>query len=100
MNSKKTQELKNDLFYLIAYLITSARGLLDEPAEYGIYRLLDTTGRLLEILEANQLMDDPFLQDLKNRISEEMAGSMDSQRQREKLDELLEMVTMEMNRRL
>lgn len=100
MNSKKTQELKNDLFYLIAYLITSARGLLDEPAEYGIYRLLDTTGRLLEILEANQLMDDPFLQDLKNRISEEMAGSMNSQRQREKLDELLEMVTMEINRRL
>jgi hypothetical protein len=100
MNSKKTQELKNDLFYLIAYLITSARGLLDEPAEYGIYRLLDTTGRLLEILEANQLMDDPFLQDLKNRISEEMASSMNSQRQREKLDELLEMVTMEINRRL
>jgi hypothetical protein len=100
MNSKETQELKNDLFYLITYLITSARGLLDEPAEYGIYRLLDTTGRLLEILEANQLMDDPFLQDLKNRISEEMAGSMNSQRQREKLDELLEMVTMEINRRL
>jgi hypothetical protein len=72
MNSKKTQELKNDLFYLITYLITSARGLLD----------------------------DPFLQDLKNRISEEMAGSMNSQRQREKLDELLEMVTMEINRRL
>ena len=100
MNSKNTQELKNDLFYLIAYLITSARGLLDEPAEYGIYRLMDTTGRLLEIMEANQLMDDPFLQDLKNRISEEMAGSMDSQRQREKLDELLEMVSAEMNQRL
>ena len=100
MNSDNQHDLKDDFFYLITYLITSARGLLDEPAEYGIYRLLETAGRLMEVMEANQLMDDPFLKDLKNRISDEMAGSMDSQRQRETLDDLLEIVSTEMTRRL
>ena len=100
MNSDNQHDLKDDFFYLITFLITSARGLLDEPAEYGVYRLLDTAGRLLEMMDANRILDDPFLKNLKNRLSDEMADSMDSQRQREMLDELLEMVSIELSRRL
>jgi hypothetical protein len=34
------------LFELIGYLLTSARGLLDEPAEYGPFRLIEAVSRL------------------------------------------------------
>ncbi len=93
-------KLQDDLFFLISYLITSARGLYDEPADYGVFRLLDTAGRLMELMDAHGLMDDTFFPDLKTRIAEEVEGSMDSGRQRERLDELLKLVTAEMQKRL
>jgi len=95
-----TQKLQDDLFLLIAYLISSAHGLYDEPTEYGIYRLLDATGRLLDIMKSNNLLDDATLQELKNQISDEIADSMDSQRQRERLEGMLALISEEMSRRL
>lgn len=94
------QVLQEELFHLIAYMVTSARGLYAEPADYGIFRLLDTAGRLLEIMESNDLLNDPFLADLKRLIDEEREGSMDSERQRQRLDEMVQAVATEMRRRL
>jgi len=94
------QTLQEELFHLIAYIITSARGLYDEPADYGIFRLLDTAGRLLEIMESNDLLDDPFLVELKRLVDEEREGSMDGERQRQRLDEMVQAIAAEMRRRL
>ncbi|NJE60701.1 DUF6092 family protein [Thermococcus sp. 21S7] len=37
-------------FQLLAFLITSARGCVDEPKLYGPLRLLDAASRLIEIM--------------------------------------------------
>lgn len=38
-------------FQLLAFLITSARGCIDEPKLYGPLRLLDAATKLIEIME-------------------------------------------------
>jgi len=91
--------LRHELFYLIGYMITSARGLYDEPADYGVFRLLDAAGRLLAIMDSRNLLD-PFLADLKRSIDEEREGSMDPERQRERLDALVLKIAEEMQRRV
>ncbi len=44
------QPLDEGLFDLIGYLLTSARGLLDEPAEYGPFRLVEGVSRLCGLM--------------------------------------------------
>lgn len=91
--------LKNELFYLIAYMLTSARGLYDEPAGYGVFRLLDATGRLLEIIEKNDLADE-YLSMLKQQVDEEREGSVDEALQRQRLDQIVLEMESEMEKRL
>lgn len=43
--------LKDDHFKLLAFLITSARGCVDEPPLYGPLRLIDAAARLIKIME-------------------------------------------------
>ena len=43
--------LSDKHFQLLAFLITSARGCIDEPKLYGPLRLLDAASRLIEIME-------------------------------------------------
>jgi len=43
---------------LASYLLTSARGLLDEPAEYGPLRLIQAAHHLVEILAAEGLSSE------------------------------------------
>jgi len=93
------EEMQNELFNLITYMITSARGLSDEPADYGTFRLLDSAGRLLAIMESNQLLD-PFLASLKQTVDEEREGNMDSERQQERLDQLILKLAEELQNRL
>ena len=92
-------DLKEELFNLTAYMITSARGLYDEPADYGIFRLLDSSGRLLAIMESLGFMD-AFLTSLKQAVDEEREGSMDGERQGERLDQLVMGLAEEMQKRL
>ena len=42
--------LSDDHFKLLAFLITSARGCVDEPPLYGPLRLADAAARLIEIM--------------------------------------------------
>lgn len=56
-------------FQLLSFLITSARGCIDEPAIYGPLRLLDGAYRLLEIMKDEGKVDED-LKDLQNEIEE------------------------------
>lgn len=51
MKSSEVENLKNEVLYLISYIVTSARGCVDEPKLYGPYRLLDTTVRIINLLK-------------------------------------------------
>jgi len=92
-------KLNDEFFNLVAYMVTSARGLIDEPSDYGIFRLLDSSGRLLAIMEAGGTLD-PFLTHLKEEIDQEREGSMDEDRQREHLDQLVVEIAHELQNRL
>jgi len=94
-----TETLREDLFFLIGFILTSMHGLYHEPAEYGIYRLLDAGGRLLSIMEAHGL-SDYFLRKLGQEIEEEKEGSMDSDRQKDTISRLAIEYTEELQRRL
>jgi len=45
------QVFEDKIFELVSYMVTSARNLLEEPARYGPFRLVDAVSRLIEILE-------------------------------------------------
>lgn len=93
-----TDELKQELFLLTTYMISSARGLYDEPADYGIFRLIDSAGRLLTIMEAHGL-NDPFITRIKQAIDDEREGNMDSDDQREHIDQIILAIVQEMQNR-
>jgi len=92
-------ELKVELFNLTAYMITSARGLYEEPPDYGTFRLLDSAGRLLAIMESQEL-SDPFLAELRQSVDEEREGNMNPDRQSERLDQLVLKLAEELANRL
>lgn len=98
---KEADNPKNDeeYFNLVAYLITSARGLYEEPPDYGSFRLLDAAGRLLEIMGHSGELD-PFLAQLKDEIDQEREGSMDDARQRRNLERWVIELAKELRRRL
>ncbi|HWQ84318.1 MAG TPA: DUF6092 family protein [Anaerolineales bacterium] len=93
-----TFNTQEELFNLVAYLITSARGLYDEPPDYGSFRLLDASGRLLEIMSTTGDLD-PFLARLKEEIDAEREGSMDNDRQRQNLERWVIEIAQELRHR-
>ena len=44
------KDFEGKMFGLISYMIVSARNLLEEPALYGPFRLVDAASRLITIL--------------------------------------------------
>ena len=75
------------MFLLLSYLLTSARGLADEPKGYGPFRLLDAAGRLLEIMEEHGLGDD-FTKRALEQIDKVRFGPDDDERLLELADRL------------
>jgi hypothetical protein len=91
--------LKEELFNLIGYMITSARGLHEEPTDYRAFRMIDTTGRLLEIMESQGLLD-PFLEELKDAIDDERFEAMNKESEIERLDAMVLKIADELQKRL
>ena len=63
---------EEDPFYdLFCYMAASARGLIDEPKEYGPLRLLQSMERLIDIIEEeNQLEEKEIYSEIKEMIEE------------------------------
>lgn len=59
--------LNNNHFQLLVFLITSARGCLDEPPIYGPLRLLDGASRVINIMEKEGITHETILK-IKNKI--------------------------------
>jgi hypothetical protein len=92
------ESLKHDLFLLLGFLLTSAHGLYDEPASYGPFRLVDAAGRLLELMQAQNL-SDPFLQQLGEELARERFAAMSDPPLRQILDEWVMRYTEELKER-
>jgi len=60
---------ENQATELLAFLVTSSRGVIEEPELYGSFRLMDAASRLLGfMLESRKQADEEFLQQLKDKI--------------------------------
>jgi hypothetical protein len=60
--------LDRSLYELLGYLLTSARGLLEEPGEYGPLRLIEGASRLCGLMAGNGSSYGPVLRELKGGI--------------------------------
>jgi hypothetical protein len=61
--------LENRVFELVSYIAVSACNLLEEPARYGPFRLVDTASRLIEIIQEYGI-DSPRLDALHDKIED------------------------------
>ncbi|MEM0233584.1 MAG: DUF6092 family protein [Candidatus Nezhaarchaeales archaeon] len=64
---KVDEERKMRIYDFIAYLISSARGLLVEPQVYGPFRCLDAVSRFIHLL-SDLGIKDPYLDELKDEV--------------------------------
>lgn len=84
---RSSKALSDELLLLVGFLLTSARGLVDEPKTYGPSRLLDAAGRLLAMMDEQGMLDDS-LREIRAEIDRERFGPMDEEGLFVKLDEL------------
>ena len=64
------REIFRGLFELIGYMLTSARGLVNEPPIYGPFRLVDGVSRLCTLLENEASQYKNFFSMIKKKIDE------------------------------
>lgn len=89
------------LFEYSTFLVTAARGTLDEPHTYGALRLLDGISRLTEIYSTvPDIKSDEFILQVRAEIQKNLDQAMTSEeRLREFLDGLVVKFTDEMKKR-
>lgn len=81
------ESLRDELLLLVGFMLTSAHGLLEEPQSYGPARLLEAAGRLLDMMDEQELLDDS-LRGIKSEIDDERFGPMDEEGFPDRLDRL------------
>jgi hypothetical protein len=84
---------KAQAIMLLCFMITSARGLLDEPKLGGPRRLLDSAERLLDFLEQVDIYDSSWHELGAHIRSGKAVMQRDEDYSREYLDSLVEMAT-------
>jgi hypothetical protein len=89
---------EDGLYEVLAFLLSSAHILVDEPHLYGTFRLIDGASRLIGFaLQSGQLEDDQFLRELKDEVDEKKFLLMTDE---EAYFELLERATRAMAREM
>ena len=96
--SEKDREDK--VFDFFAFLVTSARGSLEEGVFTASLRLIDAAGRLPDLF-TSQSRDDKFLKEIQSKIREGMTKDYLGSEERyiAFLDSLLENVALEVRKR-
>ncbi|MGW0535060.1 DUF6092 family protein [Streptomyces sp. NPDC003032] len=85
--------MREDLVLLAAHLLTSARGLLKEPKDYGPLRCLSAACQVLELLEQAQA-SEPRLVHVRTEIEDVLIGPQNHQNLAGFLDDLCEQVAV------
>ncbi len=101
MTVKAKQSAEEYVFGLAMYMLTSARGLVDEPRMYGPLRLVESISRLVELPEfASCIKRDSFLGAMKRKIDQNKFEVMASEERFVNfLDELIREFAAELKRR-
>lgn len=89
--------VREELVLLVGNLLASARGLLDEPKDYGPMRCLGAACRVLELLEQAEA-SEPRLVTVRKRIEDVLTGPQNHEHTAGFLDELCEQVAVAVTR--
>jgi hypothetical protein len=100
-NRKSSGGIDEFIFEYSLFLITAARGTLDEPHTYGALRLIDAITRLTEMYSKfPEMVPDKFLIEVKDEIQKNLDNAMKSEENLTKfMDGLIVKFTEEMKRR-
>ncbi len=90
MSTRNKDELEQQFFELICYMVTSARNLIPENKLYGPFRLVDAVSRLIDVLQKLDLKS-PRLEAIQKQIEEGKYMVMESD---EKFTDFLENLVM------
>jgi hypothetical protein len=60
--------LEDEHFQLLAFLLTSARGCIDEPPIYGPLRLIDAADKLISMLMEKYRGESKEFQEIRKKI--------------------------------
>ncbi|MBW2618704.1 MAG: hypothetical protein JRC92_07500 [Deltaproteobacteria bacterium] len=82
------ESFEKKTFELVSYMAVSARNLLEEPARYGPFRLVDAASRLIDILEEAE-MSSPRLAAVRDKIEADKYSAMSAE---EEFEDFLESV--------
>jgi len=98
---KQPTTLEEVIFELALFLLTAARGCVEEPQMYGPLRLMDAVTRLADLYSrSNLLKRDEFLLQAKRKINENLDRVMVSEEEFVKfMDDMVREFTEEMLRR-
>ena len=99
--SQNAGRLEDRLFELALFLLTSARGCVDEPHLYGSFRLLDGISRLCDVYSgSDRLEPDKFLSGIKEQV-DKAKDKMDLSKEEfvKSMDDLIVVFTDELIRR-
>lgn len=90
----------DEVFGLATYLLTSARGCVDEPKLYGPLRLVEAISRFVALTESADFAKDEFLIQAKEKIDAHKHLVLESEEEFTKfLDDLLKEFTQELKKR-
>ena len=72
---------EKEIIKLFAYMITSARGCVDEPKIYGPFRLIDSISKLYSILKENTLIGNEEVAKIIGKIEEKKYSCMTDEKE-------------------
>jgi len=72
---------EKEIIKLFAYMVTSARGCVDEPKIYGPLRLVDSISKLYGILEKNNLIGNEEVSKIIEKIEEKKYSCMTDEKE-------------------
>ncbi len=92
--------IRDEVLAVATYMLSGARGCVDEPKLYGPLRLIEAISRLIAMAESAGLPKDEFLIQAKRKIDANKHLVMESEEEFTKfLDDLLRDFTQELKRR-
>ena len=72
---------KKEIIKLFTYMVTSARGCLDEPKIYGPFRLIDSISKLYSVLKENNLIENKEVSKIIEKIEEKKYSCMTDEKE-------------------
>ena len=72
---------EKEIIKLFAYMVTSARGCVDEPKIYGPFRLVDSISKLYSILKENNLIGNGEVSKIIEKIEEKKCSCMTDEKE-------------------